>query len=126
MGKTGGSCTCPKAGLTAQHSTRAHSWMRGSAPSPGMMVSLARLLPTVPCSCHGKPSRGHPAIWQTGTLGMWSLHSALIQPRLEDSAAAEGVWLWGQRGRTAPKGYTSPFPASRDPGRGAPFQALLH
>lgn len=117
------------ADCTAQHKGT-HSWIRGSAPSPGTLAALARLLPTVPSSCHGKPSRGHPAVWQTGALGMWSLHSALIQPRLEDSAAAEGVWPWGRRGRTAPQGcsslgYTSPFPASRGPARGAPFQALL-
>lgn len=52
---------------------------------------------------------------------MLSLHSALTQPRLEDSAAAERVWPWGRRGRTAPQGcsslgYIGPFPGAEAPG----------
>lgn len=93
-----------RADCTAQHKGT-HSWIRGSAPSPGTLAALARLLPTVPSSCHGKPSRGHPAVWQTGALGMWSLHSAPAGGQ----RSSRGCVAVGPKGQDSPSGLQQPW-----------------
>lgn len=61
--------------------------------------------PSIPCPTSARGQLGAPAGFPK---------QPSIQPRLEESPAAQGAWLWGRRGSTAPAAaLATPAPSLR-------------